>query len=235
MIISFLRGMGIGILVIFTISTFFKAPAYSKPSKGGGGRGGPSKPTEIKPSISREKFTTKPTNKTGTMQQIKKTQSLPPEIAKKVPFQKPVISPAHQENVKKLQSDLTYIKNGSEVTPEQKQQLVKDFQKLAEGTVKPSQESVSTLATSLSSAFADQKITPQEQIKIMENVTTVMNSANIPPEEVQAVVQDAKTILEASGVDKNDVEIIVNDLKAIVEEIQNSAGTHTQGGDCSEN
>src|SRR4051794_27559743 len=48
------------------------------------------------------------------------------------------ISQAQQQNIDKLQTDLTAIKAGSEVTSEQKEVLASDCATLAKGTTKPS-------------------------------------------------------------------------------------------------
>ena len=132
------------------------------------------------------------------------------------------MSETQQQNVNKLLSDLKDIKSGSQVTPEQKQQLKNDLMAMADGAQKPSQASVSQLATDLQAAWSDQKLTPVEQKKLMADVTAVFTSANIPASEVQATVIDAQAILTASGVTKEDAVAIANDLKAIATELKNN-------------
>jgi hypothetical protein len=72
----------------------------------------------------------------------------------------------------------------------------------------------------LRSCWADQKLTPVEQKKLMSDVGAVLSSASIPASEVQAAIADAQAILKASGVDQQDVTTITNDLKAIAAELK---------------
>ena len=138
---------------------------------------------------------------------------------------KPTISPQQQANLQKIQSDLLALKGQSQVTTEQKTKMATDLQTLAEGTVKPSQESVQKLSNDLSQAMADSSLSKSEQAKLMQDVTAVLNSANIPPAELKTVIADAQAILGASGVDQDDVKLIVSDLQAIGKELQKNAAT----------
>jgi hypothetical protein len=133
------------------------------------------------------------------------------------------MSETQQQNVGKLKGDGGKLKSESNVTTEQKQKLSVDLKTLAQGTVKPSQESVDSLATSLSGAMSDQTLTTQEKAKVMKDVRAVMNSANIPASELEAVIQDCQSILAASNVDQADVQLIVNDLRAIGTELKKNA------------
>lgn len=137
-------------------------------------------------------------------------------------FKRPTMSTQQQANLTKLQQDLAAIKQGSQVTPAQKESLAQSLMTLAEGTTRPSQASVSKLSSDLSQAMADSKITPKEQAQLMQDVAVVLNSANIPPEELQAVMADAQAILLSSGVDQSDVEVIMSDLQAIANELTKS-------------
>lgn len=129
-------------------------------------------------------------------------------------------SAQQQANIQKLKSDLQLLKSDSQVTQSQKDQMAHDLRNLAEGTQKPSQQSVDKLATDLSDALADGNLTYQEQAMLAQDIASVMNSANIPPEEVQAALNSAQSILESSNVDQSDVQLIMNDLHAIAEELQ---------------
>lgn len=135
------------------------------------------------------------------------------------------LTPTQQQNIQKLQADLQAIKQGSQVTPQQKQALKNDLLAMAEGATKPDAALVQQLANDLADAMADGSIDSKEKAKLANDLQKVMNSANIPPEEVNQAIADAQATLTASGVDKSDVQTIVNDLKAIATEAKNNAPT----------
>lgn len=130
------------------------------------------------------------------------------------------MSESQQKNVDKLVQDLSAIKAGSQVTPEQKQQLATDLQTIATSATKPSQESVQALATTLSGAKADGSLDPAEVKDLASAVVLVLDSANISQADAQAAVASAKAILEASGVDKTTAQALVKDLQVIGEELR---------------
>mgnify|MGYP007071127560 CR=1 FL=1 len=133
------------------------------------------------------------------------------------------LSPTQQQNLQKLQADLQAIKQGSQVTTEQKQALKNDLLAMADGATKPDQALVQQLANDLADAMSDGSIDSKEKAKLANDLQKIMNSANIPPEEVNQAIADAQAILTSSGVDKSDVQTIVNDLKAIATEAKNNA------------
>jgi len=115
------------------------------------------------------------------------------------------MSEAQQQNVQKLKSDLLSIKQGSQVTTEQKQALKNDLMAMADGATKPDQALVQTLANDLSQAMSDGKMTTTEKAKLAKDLEAVMNCANIPLSEVQAAITDAQAILAASGIMQQEV------------------------------
>lgn len=146
--------------------------------------------------------------------------------ARSANMQKPTgsnLSPTQQQNLQKLQADLQAIKQGSQVTPEQKQALKNDLLAMADGATKPDQALVQQLANDLADAMSDGSIDSKEKAKLANDLQKVMASANIPMDEVNQAIADAQAILAASGVTKSDVQTIVNDLKAIASEAKNNA------------
>ncbi len=133
------------------------------------------------------------------------------------------LSPTQQQNIQKLQADLNAIKQGSQVTAEQKQALKNDLMAMADGATKPDPALVQQLANDLAEAVADGKIDNKEKAQLSNDLYKVMNSANIPAEEVNQAISDAQAILTASGLTKADVQTIVSDLKAIGTEAKNNA------------
>ncbi len=131
----------------------------------------------------------------------------------------PKLSATRQHNINQLLADLKAI-NSKSVTPEQKLQLKKDLLAAAEGAKKPSSDSVTKLANNLAGAWADQKLSAQEQAFLAKDLNAVLNSANLSAAESQGALNSAQTILKYSGMPKDDSQKIVNDLKAIAAELQ---------------
>lgn len=133
------------------------------------------------------------------------------------------MSDQQKANVQKLQSDLASIKAGSTVTEAQKQAVKDSLTALADGAVKPSEESVIALADSLTTALADEDLTPQEKIQIANSVEAVLTSANISQAEVEALVASTQALLVASGVTREEARTVADDLRAIGIELRANA------------
>jgi hypothetical protein len=133
------------------------------------------------------------------------------------------LPPAQQQNLQKLQADLQAIKQGSQVTAEQKQALKNDLMAMADGATKPDPALVQQLANDLANAMSDGQIDNKEKAQLANDLQKVMAGANIPPEEVNQAIADVQAILTASGVDKAEMQTIVNDLQAIAAEAKNNA------------
>ena len=143
--------------------------------------------------------------------------------AKLASREKPAPTPEQQANLDQLKSDLTSIKAGSTVTPEQKQQLAASLQACATGATKPSQESTAALANSLSTAMADRNVSSTEKVQIAGAVQAVLASAGVSSAEIESVVTSAQAILQSSGVTQATVALVVNDLKVIATEAKANA------------
>lgn len=131
------------------------------------------------------------------------------------------MSETQQQNLNQLRADLAGIREGSNVTPEQKNDLKNSLMTLADGATKSSAASVEALSSSLQSALADQTLTNLEKAQLASCVQEVLNSANIPPDEVSAVIEDARAILESADVSEDEIQQVVNDLKSIAAELKN--------------
>lgn len=143
------------------------------------------------------------------------------------------LSGQQQGNLTQLKSDLTAIKQGSQVTQQQKDDLKNSLMAMADGATKPDPAAVQKLADDLADAMTDGSLSLAEKHKLAEDAEAVMQSASIPQAEVQQAIADAQAILLASGVDKSDVQTIVHDLQQIATEAKtnapNSTGTATGG------
>lgn len=134
------------------------------------------------------------------------------------------LSDKQKENLLKLLEDLESIRADSSVTDEQKQQLVDDILDLAEGTTRPSDESVEQLVEDLVAALEDHELTTQEKVVLAFALQETMESAGIEHEEIEALLESIQIVLTAANIDEADVALILGDLQAIVSEFQNQHG-----------
>ncbi len=65
------------------------------------------------------------------------------------------LSPTQQQNIQKLQADLNAIKQGSQVTAEQKQALKNELMAMADGATKPDPALVQQIANDFADAMSD--------------------------------------------------------------------------------
>src|SRR6185295_1645228 len=138
------------------------------------------------------------------------------------------MSPAQQQNAEQLKTDAASVKHGSQVSQAQKDALKNDLYSMVKSGNRPDEALVNQLATDLSNALADGKITGLEKSKLMKDVEKVMNSAGVSPTQVNQAISDAQAILTASGLTKSDVQKIGADLRAITAEAQKNAPAKAQ-------
>ena len=135
----------------------------------------------------------------------------------------PPPSPAEQEikrNVDKLETDLTAIKAGVDVSNDQKQTLQNDLNTLARGSVKPSKAALVKVTDDASAALSATNISPRERGQLAQAVNVVVNSSMTTPAQAQSFVVVAETALRSGGVDDTGVQTVSDDLKAILAEVQ---------------
>ena len=182
-----------------------------------------------KPSSDGSQRTTKSGNRQGNTSVAAPTEGSVPKPTGKN------LSDRQQGNIKQLQSDLSDIKEGSQVTPEQKTDLKNSLMAMADGATKPNPATVQKFADDLGEALSDGRLSVAEQNQLAKDLEAVMNSANIPQAEIDKAIADAQAILLASGVDKSDVQKLGYDMQQIVTEAKknienatNKAGTYRQ-------
>ncbi len=122
-----------------------------------------------------------------------------------------------QDAVQQLATDLQTLREESEVTPEQIEQLKADVQAVLDGAQPPDPELVMAFQGELNDALEDGKLSLSETLALMASLNEVLESAGIPAEELQAVVGDLRAIVEASNIERDDLELIAEDLRAIRE------------------
>jgi hypothetical protein len=131
-------------------------------------------------------------------------------------------SPAslQQQNISKLTGHFAAIKPGVAVTPEQKQQLIKDMIGAARGPAKPSVAAVTKYVNDLAEALGEKSLGSADQNRLAQNVEAVLNGERLPSAQFDAIIEDVQAILQVGGTKRNLAITIANDLKAVGSELR---------------
>ena len=146
-------------------------------------------------------------------------QPPPPPARPATTNPQPSAQPPANPAVVKLKSDFGIIIN-SAATAEQKKQLVTDLSAAAQGAVKPSQQTVTKLATDLSAALAGKTIASADQSRLSQDIVSIFNGAALSQTQVQTLSLDVQTILQTAGAKRTEAIVVVADLKTIAAEVQ---------------
>ncbi len=123
------------------------------------------------------------------------------------------------QNISKIKTDLAAFKPGSAVTPEQKQQLIKDLAVAARST-KPSLPSVTKFVNTLAAALGENNLGASEQERLALNLNTVFNSKPLTAAQFDALIADVQAILQVGGAKRSVAASIAADLKAVGAEVR---------------
>jgi len=125
-----------------------------------------------------------------------------------------------KQNIARLQEDIAGIKAGEPVTPEQKQQLVKDLAFSIRGTKKPSLPTVTKFVETLTAALAEKQVGAPEQARLAQDLEFMMNCRGVTAEKYDATVADVQAIMQVGGTKRDAAVKVAGDLKAIGAEIR---------------
>lgn len=123
------------------------------------------------------------------------------------------------QNISKIKADLAALKPGSPVTPEQKQQFIKDLAIAARST-KPSLPTVTRFVDTLTAALGENNLGAPEQERLAQNLHSVFNSKPLPATQFDAIIADVQAILQVGGVKRPVAASIAGDLKAVGAEVR---------------
>ena len=123
------------------------------------------------------------------------------------------------QNISKIKTDLAAFKPGSAVTPEQKQQLIKDLA-VACRTAKPSLPAVTKFVNTLAAALSENNLGDPDQERLAINLNTVCNSKPLPGSQFDALIADVQAILQVGGAKRSVATSIAADLKAVGAEVR---------------
>jgi hypothetical protein len=127
----------------------------------------------------------------------------------------PVVTPA----MSRLVADIAAIRAKKELPAELLKQFCTDIAACAEGSARPSEDSVNKLGASLGAALLEKKMSAQEQSDLARDIATMVNGAKVELAEAQAALNGIKDILQASGVAKTELQAILNDFKTVFSEV----------------
>jgi hypothetical protein len=133
------------------------------------------------------------------------------------------VSEEQKKNIAKLKEDAAAEKAESTVTDEQKASFKTELKTALSGTQKPDPATTEALATDLSNAMQDGKLSKKEIKALQQDVNKVLNSANITDEEIAALKASSKEILAASNLTQDEINKLVNDVAAIAQTAQKNA------------
>ena len=129
---------------------------------------------------------------------------------------------AVQQSIAKIQADIAGIKPGAPVTAEQRQQLIKDIAVACRGT-KPSLGTVTAFVNDLTGALGDKTLDAPKQLRLAQNIETVLNSGTLPATRFDASIADVQAILQVSGAKRNLAASAAGKLKTVGLEVRRGA------------
>ena len=161
-------------------------------------------------------------NQNNVRQGVPPPASPPPHpAAPNSPGNPAVLSAAalQAQNISKIKADLAGFKPGSPVTPEQKQQFIKDLA-VAARTTKPALPTVTRLVDALIVALGENPLAVPEQQRLAQNLNSVFNSKPLPVAQFDAIIADVQAILQVGGVKRSAAMSVAGDLKAVGLEVR---------------
>lgn len=129
---------------------------------------------------------------------------------------------AQQQNIARLKADFAAFKVGTQVTSEQKQQLVRDLLAAARGPNKPSTSAVGSFVNLLAAALVGKGIEAPEQSRLAQNLEAIVNGASLPPAQTDAIAADVQAILQVCGARRAEAVAAADSVKAIAASTRNA-------------
>lgn len=136
----------------------------------------------------------------------------PPQPAPAVPLTQ------SQQALGRLQSDLTALRPGAQVSETQKQQLTRSLAAIAQGK-KPSPQSTSQLASSLAAALGEKLLSNPTRSRLIQNLSAVMNAEKFGASQLNDTVKDIQSIFKSNGVSEAATERVAVAARAVVSDL----------------
>ena len=133
---------------------------------------------------------------------------------------RPAASSPQQQSIVRLTADFAAVKPGNAITPEQKEQWIKDLATAVRGATKPSLPALTRFVNGLAGVLAEKSPGPAEQNRLAQNIEAVLNSERLPLAQFDAIIADVQAILQVSGAKRDSAVVVANDLKTIGAEVR---------------
>ncbi|MBC8094409.1 MAG: hypothetical protein H7Y43_01230 [Akkermansiaceae bacterium] len=140
------------------------------------------------------------------------------------PLPKATPANAQQQHIARLKADLADVRSSGNVTEQAKRQFARNLMAVAQGTPRPSTNSLTALANSLLPALADRKIPVSAHDRLVEKLVVVMNSRGLSAARANEITEEARTALANSGVAAEAAAQVATDLQTIATEVRKPAG-----------
>jgi hypothetical protein len=127
----------------------------------------------------------------------------------------PTLTADEETAIKKLVTDLNAIKPGGTPTTAQRAQVQKSLLGITDASAAPPADAVVSLANDLAAAWATQKMTPSEQLRVAHDFHKVLHSPALPAADAQSAVASAQVLLKYGGLERDALQKLVDDLKTI--------------------
>jgi hypothetical protein len=128
-----------------------------------------------------------------------------------------------QQAVGRLQSSLTAIRPGVQITPELKDQLTRNLIAVSPATPKPSSQAAMRLSEDLTAALSQKLLSNASRNRLAQNLEAILNPATVKQSQVTDIVKDIQTIFESNGVTASEAKKAAGAAQAIATELRQTA------------
>jgi hypothetical protein len=128
-----------------------------------------------------------------------------------------------QQAMARLQSSLSAIRPGAQITPELKDQLTRSLIAVSQATPKPSSQMAMRLSEDLAAALSQKLLSNVTRNRLAQDLGAILNPARIQQSQVADIVKDIQAIFESNGVPAGDAKKAAGSAQAAAEELRKSA------------
>jgi len=127
-------------------------------------------------------------------------------------------SPAQiqQQSINKIKNDIAAFLSEEKVSQDKIQKFATNLTTTARGPRKPSADTISKLATAIGTQLAGKTMGSADQLRLAENLDTVVNGAKLSKLQTEAYVSDVQKILQGAGVKSEDAAAVASEVKATI-------------------
>jgi hypothetical protein len=128
-----------------------------------------------------------------------------------------------QQAMGRLQSSLSAIRPGAQITPELKDQLTRSLIAVSPATPKPSSQAAMRLSEDLAAALSQKLLSNVSRNRLAQNLAAILNPASVQQSQVADIVKDIQAIFESNGVAASDAKKAAGAAQVIATELRKPA------------